>query len=108
MGSYSIEQFWINSRTRDFRTRDPELYEEVVQKAVAFGFRRELATELIQEDCTYDYLYNEEQKPATTTNTTTTTTNSTTTTTATTTTSNLALYHALSLQLFVTIFYISI
>ena len=105
MGDYVVELYYILSRTQDFKTTD--MYEEVIQKAVEFGFRRELAEETPQEVCEFDYYSNDEQGPPTTTNTTTTTATSTTTTTAT-TTSNLALYHALSLQLLVTILYINI
>ena len=59
MGSYTIEQFWIMARTRDFK--ETEMYEEVVQRAVEqFGFIRELAIEAPQKDCVYDYVHGEE------------------------------------------------
>ena len=76
MGSYTIEQIWIMSRTRDFK--ETEMYEEIVQRAVEqFGFIRELAIEPRQEDCVYDYVKGEEPQ------------------------SNLALYPALSFQLLI-------
>ena len=60
MGSYTIEMFWILSRSQDFRKT--EMYEEVVQKAVEeYGFIREEARETPQEDCRYDYSQNDAQ-----------------------------------------------